>query len=128
MKMKHRYSILANSMLSSWLLGFLVLLFQSLASQDVHPIIWLILIAVILIWIHKFELDKSVDDTKLTWAEQFFLIANLITVIFAFGGFLVILSQYWLAKELKYFSLALGLPSLIAVIYWFILKRGMFAK
>jgi hypothetical protein len=39
MKIKHGFDILALGLSSGWSLGFLVLLLQSLTSQDFHPII-----------------------------------------------------------------------------------------
>jgi hypothetical protein len=38
---------------------------------------------------------------------------------------LITLNDDWLAKEIRYAGLAIGLPSLVAMIYWWALKNGV---
>jgi len=123
MKTKHFYNILINGILYSWTIGFLVSILQSLIVKDSSAVMWFLLIASIIILMLKNELNKSSDISKLVWVESFFLIANIVTILIAIGGFLVTFSKYWLAKDIAYTSLALGLPSLVALVYWYTLKR-----
>lgn len=119
MKIKYPYDILIIGIFSSWLLGFLFFLFQSLLTQDKIPIMFCLgLVGNTLLLLYKSKFDKFDDQSKLIWVESFFLVGNLVTIVIALSIFLVTFSQYWLAKELRYFSLVFGLPSIFAVIYW----------
>jgi hypothetical protein len=81
-------------------------------------LLWFLMVADILILVRKNELNKVEDQSKLKWVESSFLIVNLITILIAFAGFLITFNQDWLAKEIRYFSLISGLPSVFAIIYW----------
>jgi hypothetical protein len=120
MKIKYPYDILMIGVSSSWFLGFLFFLFQSLTNREYIPAVFYlaVLIGTILILVYKSQLDQSEDQSKSEGVEQYFLIASLMTVCIALVVFLITFSQYWLAKELRYFSLVFGLPSLGAILYW----------
>ena len=105
-------------------LGFLTSLFQVLVVQNMSRILWFFLFLGILIWLYKLEFDKVKDESRLEWVEQFFLVANLVMVLLALGSIGVTFSKYWLAKDVKYVGLAFGSPSLIAIMYWYVITNN----
>lgn len=124
MKIKYPYDILIIGVFSSWFLGILFFLFQSLKAREDIPIMtFLALGGDILILLYKSKFDRFEDQSKLAWVEPIFLIGNLVTIMMALGVFLITFSQYWLSKELRYFSLLFGLPSIFAVFYWSLYKN-----
>jgi len=124
MKIKRYYNILVFGMMISLFLVFLASLFQVLVFQNTPRVLWFFLFLDVLIWLYKLEFDKVKDESRLEWVEQFFLVANLIVVLLALGAIGVTFSKYWLAKDMKYLGLAFGFPSLIAIMYWYVIKNN----
>src|SRR5688572_28548435 len=118
MTIKYPHNILINGIISSCLFGFLISLFEGLSTGNVNVMMWYLIIPVILLMLRKSELDKLEDQDRLTEVEPVLLIASLLIGLLGLSGFLVTFSQYWLAMEIRYPSLALGLPSLLAILFW----------
>lgn len=120
--MKYPYDILIIGAFSSWFLGTLFFLFQLPARGNIPVIIGFAVVAS-LILLYKSKIDQFEDQDKRAWVESFLLLWNLVTIISALTVFLITFSEYWFAKELRYFSVAFGLPALIAMIYWMVQKN-----
>jgi len=103
MKIKYPYDILIIGVISSWFLGFLISCFEVLITRNVDNLLWFLMVADILILLRKYELDKFEDQASLTWVEPSFLMLNWLTIGMGLTGFLITFSQYWLAKEIRYF-------------------------
>jgi hypothetical protein len=126
MPAKRLRNILLIGWMCSYSLGILVILFQMvMMGDDVPVVLWFILLGNILLVWQKFEWDKMKDESKLAWVERTLLLLNLITFIYGLGAILITLNDDWLAKEIRYAGLAIGLPSLVAMIYWWALKNGV---
>jgi hypothetical protein len=118
---KHHRNFLIIGIIGSWLAGFLISLFQVVFNR-VGSVMWFFLFGAIFMSAFKTEYDKILDIEKLKRISSFFLIANIIMIMFSLCGFMLTLSPYWFAKEIKFVSLGLGLPSLMAICWWYIYK------
>jgi hypothetical protein len=106
--------ILYYGLLTGFLLGFSVSVLNSAIEHDSQIIAWPLLNVFILFLLFLPFLSKAMNANS----EWVLMALNIIIVAFAFVGFLLPFSDFWLAKSTGPASIALGLPCLLAIIYW----------
>ncbi len=116
-KVKYQFDILAFGAICSWILVFIALFVRSLSGQGLKPMSWFYLAAGIVIWLHKIELDKPENIERLVQSKENLLIINLVTCVFAFFSLVLALDSLG-SEELLWFSVALGLPSIGALLWY----------
>ncbi len=70
--------------------------------------------------INKAEVSEGFLELNEFWYGAF----SIILSVFSLCGYLITFSDYWFGKEIRYFSLALGLPILLALIFREIARRA----
>lgn len=123
MKTKYAFGILIIGIYSSWFLSFLVQLILSFVGPEYPDASWYLLMASILAFLSGRVLDKYMDINKLALIEMVLLALNIVMVICAVGSFVLTFSPFDFPKDIRYFSLALGLPSILAIFCWKLRKN-----
>jgi hypothetical protein len=125
MNTKNSITILSYGLSGGLFLSSFVLIFELFDERNnqsaMTPIVMVLAGFFFLQWMNW---NKSNDEDTLALAEMRIVAACIFMAVFASFGFLITFSDYWLAKETRYFCIALGLPILFAFIYRaFAIKR-----
>ncbi len=111
-------SALYYGLLLSLLLGFIASVFQSYIYNGTTRIAWSYFISGLFFFFVKYLINKTHENKVLSEIEVILLIVNILIFVIGLGSVLATFSKFGLSDKLRLPGIALGLPNLIAFIYW----------
>ena len=124
-------SILLRGIQVGYLFAFFTSILLSIISYRIDRVAWGFLTCSLFFFflnylcekVYASPKDNVIKEKILSRIESIMLFGSIFILIYSMASVLVTFNEYWLAKDVRFISIALGLPILLSILYWTLIKR-----